>query len=518
MHVLGELKTAQLEQIAATTTTPAATGRVYSDITNPLAAVPMFYNGTAWRAMALSQTSTFISQNSGKTCTVDWSTGLYQRVVLTDNCIISFSNPQSGAVHTLVVSQAATNSTAANYLYKFNMIDQEVGGKNYQPNQYLPMGKNAVVSWYYSAGIRAAYTTVPQLVSALHTSFLPAGNATCGDFAPAGEMMLIGHPTSPFGSQVPIFQGREKPTINPIVGNTAWAAQVNGVSYSPDGGFVFVSSGTSPYIQGRWSHSGVTNATGESGIGANSFGNPGTLPTGAGQCVAAHPSGAFVVIGHTTTPFMSAYPFDSSGFGTKIANPATLPAAQVNAVDWSPVGDFLAAGSQTSPYIQVWPFTFAGATGSFGSVVANPATLPGAGPAAAVGKSIAWHPAGTFIAMIMSSSPYLYIVAFNRSTGAFGASVTINYTPPAQLLSIRWTPDGQYLVCGTSASPYIVVLDFSASTIGSSAVTLDSTGIGQTINDAVIHPSGEWAACVLAASPNVKTIPLPNKVRNYLRL
>ena len=33
----------------------------------------------------------------------------------------------------------------------------------------------------------------------------------------------------------------------------------------------------------------------------------------------------FIALAHATTPFVSAYPWSSSGFGAKFANPATLP-------------------------------------------------------------------------------------------------------------------------------------------------------------------------------------------------
>ncbi len=517
MKVLGQLEGAQLEQNVGNPT-PTPTGRVFADITNPLAAVPMFYNGTGWKQL-IQQGVSLVSQNSGKACTVDWSTGVQQRVVLTDNAIISFANPQAGQVHTLIVSQAAKNSTNANYLYKLNMIDQDPAGKNYQPRRWMPMGESETWNWYYQAGVKAAYATVPQVVSTKNTVADPAGTPTCGDIAPGGETIWLGHASSAFGSELQVYMGREKPVLQTLFANAAWAAALVGVSYTPDGNFAFGVSGTSPFIEGRFTHAGFQGGPGEGAVLITSWANPGTLPAGAGKCVAAHPSSAFVACGHTTTPFMSCYPINTGGtFGTKITNPGTLPAAQVNGIAWSPVGDFLTVGSQTTPFIQTYPFTFAGGTGSFGSVVANPGTLPADGPAGAGSKQIAWRPQGDFIAMLTNTSPWLYVVPFNRSTAAYGTALTINYTPPAKPITLSWSPDGQYIVMGTTSSPYIICLDFSALTIPATAATLDSTGIGQAIAEVAIHPSGEWAACVLTATPYVATISLPNKIRNYLRL
>ena len=33
----------------------------------------------------------------------------------------------------------------------------------------------------------------------------------------------------------------------------------------------------------------------------------------------------YIAVAHDTTPFVSAYPWSGSGFGTKFANPGTLP-------------------------------------------------------------------------------------------------------------------------------------------------------------------------------------------------
>lgn len=49
MKVNGQLEGAQLEQIAAASTTPTSTGRMYIDVVDPTNAFPTFYNGTGWK-------------------------------------------------------------------------------------------------------------------------------------------------------------------------------------------------------------------------------------------------------------------------------------------------------------------------------------------------------------------------------------------------------------------------------------------------------------------------------------
>ena len=43
-----------------------------------------------------------------------------------------------------------------------------------------------------------------------------------------------------------------------------------------------------------------------------------------GGVAAPTPTG-YIAVSHVTSPFVSAYPWSASGFGTKFSNPATLP-------------------------------------------------------------------------------------------------------------------------------------------------------------------------------------------------
>jgi hypothetical protein len=77
-------------------------------------------------------------------------------------------------------------------------------------------------------------------------------------------------------------------------------------------------------------------------------------------------------VAHFTTPFITAYPWSGSGFGTKFANPATLPTGYGNNVAFSPVGDAIAVAHGHSRYVSAYPWNGSG----FGTKFANPATLP----------------------------------------------------------------------------------------------------------------------------------------------
>lgn len=509
MKVLGQLEGAQLEQIASVSPTPTPTGRIYADITAASRAIPKFYDGTAWRSMLMTATTGLVSQNSGTSCTVDWSAGLYQEVVLSNHCLISFSNPQANQEHVLIVTQRVLESGSGYntpYLYKFNMTDQDSRRQPYQPIGCQQSSTNQVYRWFYSAGIRPAYATIPQGFG--NPATLPAAASAGIDISPDSKYISSGHTSSPFQSVYPVYDGGYNflyGSKNIVTPQTA-AAAVNGIVYSPDGQLVVTSAASTPFIQGWLLDRGTSQVV---------LANAVTIPTGNAQCVVMHPAGLAAGVGHTTTPFMSIYPITANGWGTKYANPLTLPVAQVNSLAFSPLGTYLAAASQTTPFLQVWPFDQS--TG-FGTVVANPSSLPAGGPAGALGKAVAWRPQSDYIAVGMTTSPYLYIVSFNPTTGTYGATVSTAASGlTTSVMCVQWTPDGQYLLVGNATTPFLWIYDFSAGTIGT-AIAYDVSNAGQQVNDMVIHPSGEYVTLSLNASPFIKTYALPRKAKNYVRL
>ena len=88
-----------------------------------------------------------------------------------------------------------------------------------------------------------------------------------------------------------------------------------------------------------------------------------------------------IAVGHFASPFVTAYPWSSSGFGTKFSNPATLPSDDGYGVAFSPDGSALAVSHPLSPRITTYPWSASG----FGTKFSNPATLP-----ASTGRGIAF--------------------------------------------------------------------------------------------------------------------------------
>ena len=93
---------------------------------------------------------------------------------------------------------------------------------------------------------------------------------------------------------------------------------------------IAVASNDSPYITAYpWSGSGF----------GTKYSNPATLPTGTGQGVAFSSNGSDVAVAiSNASPYVLAYPWSGSGFGTKYSDPATLPTSTGNGVAWGTVG------------------------------------------------------------------------------------------------------------------------------------------------------------------------------------
>jgi hypothetical protein len=89
-----------------------------------------------------------------------------------------------------------------------------------------------------------------------------------------------------------------------------------------------------------------------------------------------------IAIAHTTTPFVSAYPWSASGFGTKFTNPGTLPTGNGIGVAFSPAGTEIAIAHATTPFVSAYPWSASG----FGTKFSDPGTLP-----ASTGNGVAFN-------------------------------------------------------------------------------------------------------------------------------
>jgi hypothetical protein len=166
------------------------------------------------------------------------------------------------------------------------------------------------------------------------------------------------------------------------------------------------------------------------------------------------------------SPWIIAYPWSSSGFGTKYANPSTPLTAQADGVDFSPSGAVIAIGADAFPWLSVYEWN--SSTG-FGLKYANPATTP-----STTCLSPKFNPNGNVIAVgtgnpgPASNTPILIAYAWSDATG-FGTRYTGFLDSAGRLATnVAWSTDGGYVgVSSDTAAPYFSVFPWTGSGFGS---------------------------------------------------
>jgi WD40 repeat protein len=108
------------------------------------------------------------------------------------------------------------------------------------------------------------------------------------------------------------------------------------------------------------------------------YANPATLPSGTGQSVDFHPTGASIALGHSSGLGISVYQWSASGFGTRYTDPASFGASYALGVRFTPDGSRLALASENFGTRVPIVFPWSNTTG-FGTRFSNPAT-PATGP------------------------------------------------------------------------------------------------------------------------------------------
>jgi len=232
-----------------------------------------------------------------------------------------------------------------------------------------------------------------------------------------------------------------------------------------------------------------------SGFGTK-YANPATLPTGSGSGIAFSPASDAIAMAHGTSPFVSAYPWSGSGFGTKYANPATLPNGNGQGIAFSPASDAIAVAHNNPPTVSAYPWSGSG----FGTRYSDPATPP-----TGEGYGVAFSPAGNAIAVAHTSSPF--VSAYPWSGSGFGTK----YANPATLPTgsgngIAFSPASDAIAMAHGTSPFVSAYPWSGSGFGTKyadPATLP-TGAGSSV---AFSPAGDAIAVAHTTSPFVSAYP-----------
>lgn len=177
-----------------------------------------------------------------------------------------------------------------------------------------------------------------------------------------------------------------------------------GVAFRPQNDAIVVAHATSPYTTAYpWSSSGF----------GTKYNDPGTAVAGIGYATWFTPTGSDVAISHATSPFVSVYSW-SSGFGTKYGNPANVPPNSGTGVAFTRAGTTIAVASQTtSPYVAAYAWSSSG----FGTKYADPGTAIGGSPAVNTGNKLAFAVDDSAIAIVHNTSPYISAYPWDTTNG-----------------------------------------------------------------------------------------------------
>lgn len=504
MLVYSELKSAQLESSVGDPV-PASFGRVYIDSTSTTAGIPKVYDGTAWRKL-LQPFALYDNGNSGTSKTIDWSNGLFQKVTLSANCVLSFTNGQAGRQCILIVIQDQT----VPYFYR---LPADIHWKHgpVAPALIPPKSQNTLGFTY---GLTTMVANLNIGTAAPNPPALPVAAVTSVRISPTGRFVAITSGTTPFLHVYQLIDGPIGPILGQRAANAATLPTGAAMScdWSPNEDYLAVAHTTTPFVS-VYPFIAPTLA-----IGAK-ITNPGSVPAGNGTAVAWSKLGDAIVVGCATTPFVASYPFSAGAFGTIHTAPVSTPSGTITAIDFMPIhlttlstSTFIALAGAVTPFISMYAYT--AATG-FGAISTAPVTLPAG--AAGAGHSIAFSPNGQYLAIAVATNPFLAVYPVSQA-GVFGVKIADPATVPAgAATSCQWTPDGDFLVVGHGTTPFNSWYPFTAGAFGIK-LTDSSTLPPAAATDVSIAPNGETVIFGSGTTPFVKTYGGVRNAKNYINL
>lgn len=169
----------------------------------------------------------------------------------------------------------------------------------------------------------------------------------------------------------------------------------------------------------------------------------------------------------------------------QLASPVTLPAGQGNAAAWSPNGEFLVVGHTTTPYITIYQ-----RNGATLTKLTDPAKSPGSQV-----LGVAWSSDGTQLAVSCLSSPFLLI--YQRNGVTFTANLNLNTNFTAAIIGVAWSPNSEYLAVCSSQSPYIEIHKSNSTFLPNASIS--GTPIGQVGGISNIALATNTAAAINSA-------------------
>lgn len=241
---------------------------------------------------------------------------------------------------------------------------------------------------------------------------------------------------------------------------------------------IFAASDSSPFIHAyAWSSSGF----------GTKYADPTTLPSLGGSKIDVSPDSSAVVLSTGTSPFMHAYAWsNSTGFGTKFSDPST-PLTNVNSsksIKFSNNGNAIVVGARNSSNNTNRFTAYSWSSSGFGAKlnevnISSDITV----------EDISFNSDDSVVAVSQPTPPYIHAYTWSNSTG-FGTK----FSNPSTILganhvadSCAFSPNSQHLAVAASL--------FNSSNFTFTPVQIvynwnNSTGFGSKVNDPSVALSG----------------------------
>lgn len=284
---------------------------------------------------------------------------------------------------------------------------------------------------------------------------LPTGTCNSVRWGSDNENIAVGMGTTPYVHVYPWTRtasgGFGTKFANP---STLPTGSVEHTDWNPTRTTFACAHFTSPYFSFyQW--------TDASGFGTK-YADPAATGITVGLDVRFSPDGTVVVIGGTAASGY-AYPWsDSSGFGTKYSDPTGMPGA-VHGFDWKPTGDYMVLGQSLTPFIQIFPWS--NSTG-WGTVLSNPATIPTSTCFMAKWSRNSFATSNGAIYNATDNSPYVNSYEWTGSAwGAKGANPS--QLPTATGSGAAVNPTNNYAAYSSTLTPFLLLYQVSSAQLSS---------------------------------------------------
>jgi WD40 repeat protein len=175
--------------------------------------------------------------------------------------------------------------------------------------------------------------------------------------------------------------------------------------------------------------------------------DPASLPAGIVQGVSWSPDGVYLAVGLGITPFVSVY----KRAGTTLTKLAALPTwtspSTILDLEWSPNGQYLAIATQWSPCLVVFK-----RSGDTFTKVYDPAIGPSYGGTT---PSVSWAPNGSYILSTGLVATGIKLTLFKAVGDSITGLPSPAEYPTGNTQSSDWTADSQYVAVGHSLTPFV---------------------------------------------------------------